>query len=191
MSRLGRAVGLWAALLLCMGTGCTKLHGNFPVLSNRQIDTTNLQLSTAQRRSGVVGQDVLHLFFIIPSKGQVTLGAAIDDALDKGNGDLMLNAAVRFWSWSVILYGQEGWSVKGDVVNTRVKRGPASVPAPAPASPVAPTLTPAPKPASPPEPPPDTVVSPEPSPTSLSEPAPAVETEPAPEAAPVAPAPAP
>jgi hypothetical protein len=48
------------------------------------------------------------------------LEEAVDDALGKGNGDVMTDATVHHWFWYIpYIYGQEGWSVTGDVVKTR------------------------------------------------------------------------
>ena len=61
-----------------------------------------------------------HIIVFIPTKGNVTLEAAIDDALRKGQGDVMTDAVVHYWTWYIpYIYGQTGWEVVGDVVKTR------------------------------------------------------------------------
>ena len=68
----------------------------------------------------LVGKEVTHIIIFIPTGGPPTLEGALDDALDKGNGDVMTDAVVKFWGWYIpYVYGQHGWSVEGDVVKTR------------------------------------------------------------------------
>ena len=50
-----------------------------------------------------------------------TLESALDDAFEKGGGDVMTDAVVKTWGYSLILYSQGAWQAKGDVVKTRDK----------------------------------------------------------------------
>jgi len=44
----------------------------------------------------------------------------LDKALEKGDGDVMTDAVISSWWWYIpFIYGQNGWTVKGDVVKTR------------------------------------------------------------------------
>ena len=108
---------LVASLLL---SGCTVRHGDFTVLSSKLVNIKELDLSKADRTKGVTGTDVAHIIVFIPTKQQVTLKEALDDALRKGNGDVMTDAVIYYWSWYIpYIYGQVGWEVTGDVVRTR------------------------------------------------------------------------
>ncbi len=111
-------------LLFCLSavslSACTVRHGDFTVISNKLIRTADFELSKADRRRGIVGQDKAHIIILIPTKAQVTLEGAIDDALRKGNGDVMTDAVVEFTSWYIpYIYGQTSWRVTGDVIKTR------------------------------------------------------------------------
>ncbi|MCA8954849.1 MAG: hypothetical protein KDC87_02180 [Planctomycetes bacterium] len=106
-----------AAALL---SGCVLNHGDFTVISNKLMRLSEFELSKADRKKGVVGQDIAHIILFIPTKGQITIEEAVDDALNKGGGDVLTDAKVKSWFWYIpYIYGQAGWSVTGDVVKTR------------------------------------------------------------------------
>jgi hypothetical protein len=121
MSMLTRILGaLMAFAIPALFTGCLIRHGDFTVISNKLIRTTDFELSKAAVTKGVKGEDVTTYILGIPM-GRVapTLEEAIDDGLRKGGGDVMTDAVVEFWMWDAILVAQRGWSVEGDVVKTR------------------------------------------------------------------------
>ncbi|MHC5066425.1 MAG: hypothetical protein ACYTG5_20920, partial [Planctomycetota bacterium] len=62
-----------------------------------------------------------HIIIVVPT-GQPTLEGAVDNALFNGQGDVLTDASVEHWFWYIpYVYGQAGWSVKGDVVKTRTR----------------------------------------------------------------------
>jgi hypothetical protein len=105
---------------LLVSSGCVIRHGDFSVLSNKVLRLSAFELDKADRAKGIVGKDVLHVIIIFPTGGAPTLEGALDDGLEKGGGDVMTDAVVKFWFWGFpYIYMQQGWSVKGDVVKTR------------------------------------------------------------------------
>ncbi len=111
---------LLSALLALLTTACAVRQGDFAVISNKLVNTSNFRVGQAERVKGVEGRDVSHIIIFIPTGGPPTLEGALDDALEKGGGDVMTDAVVYSWSWYIpYIYGQSGWSVKGDVVKTR------------------------------------------------------------------------
>ncbi len=101
-------------------SGCSVYHGDFTVASNKLINTSKFSLDGAPVVKNVEGKDVSHTICIIPTKMSVTIEQAMDNALEKGNGDVMTDVSIRYWSWYIpYIYGQTGYSVKGDVVKTR------------------------------------------------------------------------
>jgi hypothetical protein len=113
---------LIGAAALVVLPSCSVRHGDFTVLSDKLVRTSDFDLSKADRVRGVTGQDVAHIYVLIPTKLQPTLKGALDDALRKGDGDVMTDAVVTFWSWYIpYTYGETGWEVTGDVVKTRRK----------------------------------------------------------------------
>jgi hypothetical protein len=106
-------------LYLCC-TGCAVRHGDFTVLSNKLIRVSEFELDKTNRTKNVAGQQVQHIIIFIPTSGPPTLEGAIDDALEKGGGDVMTDAVVSSWGWYIpYIYGQFGWKVEGDVIKTR------------------------------------------------------------------------
>lgn len=67
---------------------------------------------------------VSHVIFWVPTDGQPpTLEEAVGEALERGRGDVLLNATVERVAWYVpIVYGEYGWIVRGDVVRLRDSR---------------------------------------------------------------------
>lgn len=61
---------------------------------------------------------VSRLIFWVPTPPQpVTLSEVVAEALDRGHGDILVNASVQRIAWYVpFLYGEYGWVVRGDVV---------------------------------------------------------------------------
>ncbi len=100
-------------------SSCSVRHGDFTVLSDKLVRTSDFDLSKADRKTNITGEDVAHIIILFPT-GAPTLKGAMDDAFRKGNGDVLTDAVVSTWFWYIpYIYGQAGWRVTGDVVNTR------------------------------------------------------------------------
>lgn len=116
---------IFGLLLLCCVvlsglTGCVTRHGDFTVLSNKLVRLSEFELDHAERKRGIVGKEVSHIILIFPTMVQPSLEGALDDAFDQADGDVMTDAVVESWQWYIpYIYGQIGWSVKGDVIKTR------------------------------------------------------------------------
>ncbi len=113
-----------AASLVLVGllglSSCVVRHGDFTVLSNKLVRLSDFELDKAERERDVIGTDTQHIIIFIPTQSQALLEEAIDDALDKGNGDVLTDAVVEFESWYIpYIYGKTQWRVTGDVVRTR------------------------------------------------------------------------
>lgn len=118
--RQSQLVGLSMLVVGALLAGCTVRHGDFTVLSNKLVNTKEFDLSKADRVKGVTGTEEAHIIVFVPTKAQVTLKGALDDAMAKGKGDVMTDATISFWYWWIpYIYGNTGWEVKGDVIRTR------------------------------------------------------------------------
>ena len=109
-----------SVILLIVLTGCAVRHGDFTVVSNKVLRLSEFELGKAERVKGVEGKDVSHIVIFIPVGGAPTIEGALDNALEKGGGDVMTDAVISSYGWYIpYIYGQFGWKVKGDVVKTR------------------------------------------------------------------------
>lgn len=116
---LTRMVALLALVVMpmLMLTGCKTRVGDLSVISTRNVSLDRVDLDHLPQTSNVEGEDSKWIFLIIPT-GVPHLEDAIDDALIKGNGDVMVDAVVHSSGWWFLL-GQSTLSVRGTVVNTR------------------------------------------------------------------------
>lgn len=106
-------------LALVLGTGCVQNQGTFRVLTNRSVQASKIDLDSGQRQRDVEGRAVSHTVLIFFPIGPGTSpGRALDDALAKGQGDVMTNVTMKRWFWTIIVYSQSGWSVRGDVLDS-------------------------------------------------------------------------
>ena len=100
--------------------GCIVRHGDFTIISNKLVRTSEFELGKADRAKGIEGKDTQHVILFIPFGSAPTLEGALDDAFERGGGDVMTDAVVKwYWYWIPLIYAQSAWVVKGDVVKTR------------------------------------------------------------------------
>lgn len=106
-------------LMTCFLCNCAVRHGDFTVLSNRLIDTSNFNINTSSGQK-VVGEDINHIIILIPTGGPPTMEGALDDAFDKSGGDVLTDAVIKSWGFYIpYIYGQAGWRVEGTAIKTR------------------------------------------------------------------------
>ncbi len=110
-------IGLLFCILLT--TGCVQNHGTFTVLSNKGVDVSKVDLAAGPRTKDVEGRSVSHRVLIFfPIGPGSSSGVALNEALAKGQGEVMADVALKSWRWSIIIYSQSGWSVRGDVLRS-------------------------------------------------------------------------
>ena len=123
--RLRSCAALAAAALL--GAGCA----GGPPISSIVVDAQDVP-----KDAEVVGvtrdvevRVVSHIVFWVPTRTSgPSLAEAVDEALERGNGQVLTNASARRVAWYVpLVYGEYGWEVRGDVLRLR-KRPPAATP---------------------------------------------------------------
>lgn len=107
-------------LLAIVCTACTTRQGDFTVLSTRNVDIARIaRARQLQNPVPVTGYDVQHRVLMIPVTGPPNLEEAVDDAMDRSNGDCMVDVVIYSYHWWIpFIYGQSGWKVKGRVLNT-------------------------------------------------------------------------
>lgn len=115
-------VALALALLAC--TGCGSTSGRFAALSSQRVPALGFPTEGARTTPNVGAEVVTHTILWIPTRtNPPVLQDAVDAALVRGGGNLLVNAEVEHW-WVFVpfLYGQEGWRVRGDVVRSEEPR---------------------------------------------------------------------
>ena len=113
-------VRLAAIGLLLGASGCATEHLRFAALSSEPLPTLGYPQDQMLRVPDVAVTVRSHTILWIPTNTRTpTLQDAVDRALERGGGELLVDAEVDHW-WVVVpfLYGQEGWSVRGDVVRS-------------------------------------------------------------------------
>ena len=102
--------------ILCL-SGCTTHLTDVSIISNKNISLDKLDIDRCPQRKLVEGEDSKFVFLFIPL-GQPKIKEAVNDALQKGIGDLIVDASLykKYW-WFLI--GQQSIQIKGTVVKTR------------------------------------------------------------------------
>ena len=90
------------AAVLCAGmfmfTGCTTRTrlGDFTVLSTKNVDVSGLKPGDRQ-----TGEDCVNLLFSMIPMGEVNWKNAMDQALERGKGDVMVDAVLTVKAWAI------------------------------------------------------------------------------------------
>jgi hypothetical protein len=105
-----------AAMLLL--TGCSQHIGNFTALSTDSYNPANI--NEKHKVASGIENDVMSLMILgIPVGGITKLDQAVSETARANGGDFLRNAQVHHKAWSLILVGQQGFMIKGDVYNTQ------------------------------------------------------------------------
>ena len=105
---------------ILLSAGCSMRLADLTVASTRNVTLDRVDLDSLPQTRGIIGKDTKLRILFIPNilLGFPHLEDAIDDALDKGNGDVMIDAVLHRKSWWFII-GQDSLEIKGTVVKTR------------------------------------------------------------------------
>ncbi|MDY0270036.1 hypothetical protein [Trichloromonas sp.] len=97
--------------------GCSVRLGDLSTISTQNVNLDKIDLDSLPQVKGVTGKDTKFVFLFIPF-GVPHLEDAVDDALEKGGGDLITDAVIHARGWWFLI-GQNTLEVKGNVVKTR------------------------------------------------------------------------
>lgn len=101
-------------------TGCSTIRlGDLSLMSTKNVNLDEVDLDTLPQQKGIEGEDTKFVLLFIPF-GIPHLEDAVDDALEKGGGDLIADAVIYSKGWWFII-GETTLSVKGTVINTKGK----------------------------------------------------------------------
>lgn len=94
-------------------TGCSTRLGTFTVISTKNIDWSRVGEFTHASKE-TEGSDKLHMILFIPTALEITIEDAVDEAIEKIPGAVALvDAVVRYRSFSFLLYSQTAYLVEG------------------------------------------------------------------------------
>lgn len=105
-------LGLFLCASLLVFEGCHQRLGDFTVLSTKNVDVSGLK--EGERLSG---EHCINRVLGFPI-GQLDWKTAMDRALEKGKGNLMVDVVVSFTSWTAILFAQDCVVIEGTVART-------------------------------------------------------------------------
>lgn len=128
MSRSKRRCALMGALVVIalLAGGCSVRQGDFTVMTNRMVTLDRVDLDELPRAKRVEGEQtkLIQLLLIpFPLSAYPTIEGAVDDALDKGDGDLVTDSVITITNMHFILFATQKITVEGDVVRTRTGKG--------------------------------------------------------------------
>lgn len=108
---------LASAITLLSLTACTTHLTDFTMISTKNVVLNKTDIDNKPKKKNVLGEDKKFIFLFIPF-GVARIENAVNDALEKGNGDLLVDASLDASGWWFLI-GQAGYEIKGTVVNTR------------------------------------------------------------------------
>ncbi|NOQ64442.1 MAG: hypothetical protein GQ582_08020 [Methyloprofundus sp.] len=98
-----------------LSSACTTRQATFTIVSTKNVEISRVDLKKIDFTRNVKGSDGRFSLFLIPFGAAPIIEEAMDECLEIGRGDFMTSAVTYHTRWSVILFGWESWSVKGDV----------------------------------------------------------------------------
>ena len=114
-------------LLLCILSlsACTEVvHFSNATLSTKDINVSHVNLNNMPQTRRVKGESssCYYILGLIPTCGTYDfiargVGEAVEDALRKGRGDMIINAQVKTELTSYVLFLKSNSTVKGTVIN--------------------------------------------------------------------------
>ena len=117
-SRHARRRSLTGLLVIGMlAFGCTTRIGDLTFVSTRNIDLTHVSLDMRQGER-VKGSDCKYAILGIIPLGLPTLQGAVDDALRKGNGNVMIDQVTYISNYWFVLFSRSCIRSEGTVLDT-------------------------------------------------------------------------
>jgi len=101
-------------LLLCtLLGGCKSRLGDFTLITTKNVDLKNFNTHEDLETEQVIGEDLKHIIFVFPT-GVPHIKEAVDDALEKGNAYMLVDAALYHEGFYFpYIYGYNKYVVKG------------------------------------------------------------------------------
>ena len=104
-------------LLVAFVSACSTRISGLTVISDRNVNTKNVEIESLPQTKNVSGKSTKFVFLFIPF-GIPTMKEALENALVKGDGDMMIDASLYYNYWWFIV-GMNELEFRGTVVKTR------------------------------------------------------------------------
>ena len=103
------------AIMFCTGlfmlAACTTRLGDFTVLSTKNVDVSGLKPGDRH-----AGEDCINMLFGMIPMGDVNWKNAMDQALERGKGDVMVDVVLTAKGWAIpYIWGQQCIEIAGTV----------------------------------------------------------------------------
>lgn len=108
---------LFVVLLASFLSACSTHLTDLSVISNKNVNLDNINIDQKPHIKNVTGSDSKFVFLFIPF-GTPQIKTALNDALRKADGDVMVDASVYNKSWWFLI-GVNTIEINGTVVKTR------------------------------------------------------------------------
>ena len=106
---------LFGVFVVIFISSCTTRLGSFTILSTRNIEWN--RANEYIRGGRVDGMDIAHLILFVPTKWNVNIESAVDQALDKVPGAVaLIDVVLKERYIMACFYGQVGYIVEGSVL---------------------------------------------------------------------------
>lgn len=103
---------------LFMVTGCTTRLGDFTVLSTKNVDVSGVKPGDRY-----TGEDCINLLLSMIPLGEINWKNAMDQALERGKGDVMVDIVLTAKGWMIpYIWGQQCIEIAGTVSQTSMYR---------------------------------------------------------------------
>ena len=111
-----RAILLLSVLL---SVSCSSQMAGFTILSTRNVTVPPLdQIDQSVLSKDVAASDGRVWFLFLPLGGSPSVNHVVEECLEKGDGEAMINAELFDTFWTFFLFSYESYSAEGDVVRT-------------------------------------------------------------------------
>lgn len=120
-------ITLSVTILLSLSS-CTRHIAEFSAISTRAVAPGIIDLTKLEQKKVTGVDSEIAVFFppgfiiyhpFIPVYGPLKLEDAVENALAKGKGDLLLDATLQYKTGFYFLFGRKSYVIKGTVVNTQ------------------------------------------------------------------------
>lgn len=109
------------AVFILFASACSTTYrvADLTVVSTKNIDVNNIDLNKVSQKKNVVGKDSKWFFLVVPvTAANPTIYKAVDNALSKGNGNLMINTVIYGETSFFFPFIKISYTAKGTIINT-------------------------------------------------------------------------